>query len=418
MKIKKKSGYVPNLRFPGFQRKEEWQEKVISDLFNQKRKPVKVSDFNKEKVITVRLHTNGVVKNERNVTLTGGANYFIRHSGQFVFSKIDLLNGAFGLIPPELDGFCTSSDVPAFFFKQEESALFFINWLKASYQKIKIERTGTSSTLKRISIDKFLDISIPLPDIQEQQKIADCLSSLDNVISLQTQKIDALQQYKKGLMQKLFPAEGETVPELRFGGFKQQAKWEKRQLGEIAKFSSGGTPSKDIPDYWNGTIPWISASSMYSTKLNKSALYVTKLAIGNGTRIAKKGSLLILVRGSMLFNRIPMGIADIDVAFNQDVKSLSIDKKMNAIFLLNQLMAFESRIAINETGIGAGKIETEDLKRLNVYMPSISEQQKIADCLSSLDELMTNETQKLTALKIHKTGLMQQLFPSMDEVKA
>lgn len=275
---------------------------------------------------------------------------------------------------------------------------------------------SAKNSVDSVRLEMISGMKIPLPSLSEQQKIADCLSSLDNVISLQAKKIDVLQQDKKGLMQKLFPTEGKTMPELRFPEFKPQGKWEQRQLGEITKFASGGTPSKDIADYWNGTIPWISASSMYSTKLNKSTLNVTNLAIGNGTRIAKKGNLLILVRGSMLFNRIPMGIAEIDVAFNQDVKSLSIDKKMNTVFLLNQLMAFESRIAINETGIGAGKIETEDLKRLNVYMPSISEQKQIADCLSSFDELIDAETRKLATLKIHKTGLMQQLFPKMGEI--
>lgn len=188
--------------------------------------------------------------------------------------------------------------------------------------------------------------------------------------------------------------------------------WDSYSLGDITRFSSGGTPSKDIAEYWGGSIPWISASSMYETNIGKSELNVTALAIGNGTRIAKKGSLLILVRGSMLFNRVPIGIATIDVAFNQDVKALEVNNDISEIFLLFQLISLESRIPINETGIGAGKIDTDHLKHLTVFIPSIKEQQKISDCLSSLDALIAAQADKLDALKIHKKGLMQQLFPS------
>lgn len=389
---------VPMLRFPEFRDSASWDKKELNKLLTIG----SGKDYKHLSMGDIPVYGSGGYMLSVNDYLYDGESVCIGRKG--TIDKPIFLTGKFWTVDTL---FYTHSFIkcsPKFIFYQFQK----INWKKYN-------EAGGIPSLSKTTIGK---IEIPVPSYVEQQKIADCLSSLDNVISLQTQKIDALQQHKKGLMQKLFPAEGETVPELRFSEFRQQGEWEQRKLGEIAKFTSGGTPSKDIADYWNGTIPWISASSMYSTKLNKSTLNVTSLAIGNGTRIAKKGSLLILVRGSMLFNRIPMGIADIDVAFNQDVKSLSIDKKMNAIFLLNQLMTFESRIAINETGIGAGKIETEDLKRLNIYMPSISEQQKIADCLSSLDRLISDETQKLAALKIHKTGLMQQLFPAMDEVTA
>lgn len=154
---------------------------------------------------------------------------------------------------------------------------------------------------------------------------------------------------------------------------------------------------------------------MYETRIVDSELKVTTSAIGNGTRIAPKGSLLVLVRGSMLFNRVPIGVAAVDVAFNQDVKALSISGDANPTFLLYQLIAASPGIPINETGIGAGKIETDVLAGLPIYLPAPTEQQKIADCLSSLDELITAETQKLDALKTHKKGLMQQLFPREGE---
>jgi type I restriction enzyme S subunit len=268
---------------------------------------------------------------------------------------------------------------------------------------------------RHFSILKERVVFFPNIDSGEQQKIADCLSSLDELIAAQTNKLDALKTHKKGLMQQLFPVEGETVPRLRFPEFREAGEWEETTLGSIAKFASGGTPSKDVSEYWGGTTPWISASSMYETNLCKSDMNITDQAVRDGARIAKQGTLLILVRGSMLYTRVPMGIASVDVSFNQDVKALTIKNGINTVFLLYELLAYELRIPVDKTGIGAGKIETDELKRLPIYIPSSIEQQKIADCLSALDDLIAAQAQKIELLKRHKKGLMQQLFPVLDE---
>ena len=208
-----------------------------------------------------------------------------------------------------------------------------------------------------------------------------------------------------------------AMPRLRLVEFRNDQGWSLWRLSDLVEFSSGGTPSKAEPRYWGGDIPWISASSMYEAEIADSDLRVTSQAIGNGTRLAPRGSLLVLVRGSMLFNRVPMGIAVIDVAFNQDVKALKIGSGLNARFLLNQLIAISPRIPIDETGIGAGKIETDTLANLPIYLPSEAEQQKIADCLTSLDEMIVAQGRKVEALKTHKRGLMQQLFPREGETR-
>lgn len=202
----RKGETVPRLRFPEL--KESWGFINIGDFFDLTDKAEKTTAFDKEKVLTVKLHAAGVVKSER-ATLTGAANYFNRKAGQFIFSKIDLLNGAFGVIPNSLDGFASSSDVPAYSFNAKHSPSFFIHWLKAKYEFLEIERTGTSSTLKRVSPEKFLSLAILVPTFAEQQKIADCLTSLDDRITSQTQKIESLKTHKKGLMQQLFPTMGE-----------------------------------------------------------------------------------------------------------------------------------------------------------------------------------------------------------------
>ncbi len=262
-------------------------------------------------------------------------------------------------------------------------------------------------------------ISVPFPKPNEQQKIASCLSSIDDLITAQTQKVEALKNHKKGLMQQLFPREGETVPRLRFPEFRDAGEWDVLPFKEIAKFLSGGTPSKNVADYWDGKIPWISASSMHSTKIEKSDSYITALAVSEGARIAKKGTLLLLVRGSMLHKKIPIGIAETNVAFNQDVKALELKCDITEQYLMSFLIASEAKLlaAVTATGIGAGKLDTSDLNDFCIRFPLPKEQQKIASCLSSIDELITAQTQKVEALKNHKKGLMQQLFPSSAEQK-
>ena len=286
------------------------------------------------------------------------------------------------------------------------------------YQFLNYRPVVTEEYKRHYSILKEKIVFFPEFKSGEQQEIAECLRSVDELMAAQVLKVDALKTHKKGLMQQLFPREGETQPRLRFPEFQSAGEWVMKTMGSIASFSSGGTPSKDNPKFWNGSIPWVSASSMYELVVEKADHYVTPFAIGNGTRIAKKGSILILVRGSMLFKRVPICIAGIDVAFNQDVKALEVDTSINTSFLLYQLSAFQSHFPINETGIGAGKIELDHLKEFELFIPDAPEQQRIATCLSGFDVLITAETQKHEALKTHKKGLMQQLFPSPEDVEA
>lgn len=288
------------------------------------------------------------------------------------------------------------------------------------YQSLQFKPLVMEQYKRHFSILRERKVAYPDRKTGEQQKIADCLTSVDELITAQTQKLDALKTHKKGLMQQLFPADGETVPILRFPEFQEAGEWEVTALGNVAKFSSGGTPSKEIAEYWSGEIPWISAASMYNILIDNSDLNITEKAVKDGARIAKKETILILVRGSMLYKRIPIGITVRDVAFNQDVKALTLLSDIVHYFLLYQLIAVEPQLLkkVSATGIGAGKIDTEELQTLSICIPIKEEQQKIADCLSSVDDLITAQAQKVEALKSHKKGLMQQLFPAVDEVSA
>ena len=200
------------------------------------------------------------------------------------------------------------------------------------------------------------------------------------------------------------------IPKLRFPEF--EGEWIISTIGEDCKFSSGGTPSKENSSFWNGDIPWISAVSMHKDKIDDSELKVTELGSKNGARIAPKGSILILVRGSMLYNRIPAGICQKDVTFNQDVKCLQVSNRSSSDFFLHSLRSSENRLLsiVTGTGIGAGKIDSAELKAFPFLIPSISEQQKIASFLTEVDKKIDLLQRKKDQLTAYKKGMMQKLF--------
>jgi type I restriction enzyme S subunit len=201
-----------------------------------------------------------------------------------------------------------------------------------------------------------------------------------------------------------------TIPKLRFKEFDDNLKTSR--LEELITFKSGGTPSKGNPKYWEGDIPWISAASMLGKYYSKSDRTITELGLDNGSKLAPKGSLLLLVRGSMLYNKIPIGIAEKDVAFNQDLKNL-LPKQDTNIDFLYQWFSSKEKVLMDKvvgTGIGAGKLDTQELQNLKVAIPSVPEQQKIASFLSAVDEKIHQLTRKKELLEQYKKGVMQQLF--------
>ncbi|EHL0150396.1 restriction endonuclease subunit S [Vibrio alginolyticus] len=202
-----------------------------------------------------------------------------------------------------------------------------------------------------------------------------------------------------------------NVPKLRFGEFKDHVAKPKK-LGQLVDMRSGNTPSKSNPKFWEGTIPWISASSMKGNVFSESEQNVTQLALENGAKLATKGSILLLVRGSMLFNKIPVGFAGCDVTYNQDVKAINLKSGDDNSYLFHWFKANEYRLLsmVTGTGIGAGKLDSDELLSLPFHQPKPAEQQKIVSFLSKVDEKITLLTEKKNKLTEYKKGVMQQLF--------
>ncbi|WP_409409724.1 restriction endonuclease subunit S [Acidithiobacillus ferriphilus] len=266
-----------------------------------------------------------------------------------------------------------------------------------------------------------LRIAVPLP--AEQQKIAECLSSVDELMAAQARKVDALKAHKKGLMQQLFPREGETQPRLRFPEFQNAGEWVVKLLGEIFPITS----SKRVHESdWTATgVPFYRAREIVA--LNKHEP-IQPLSISEELYAAHSKQTGEIRDGHLLVT----GVGSIGVPYLVRAGNRFYFKDGNIIWLKNdgKELSGEFLLRLYETDYvqkqlkamaDVGTVATytiDNAKRTLAAFPRAkAEQQRIASCLSSLDTLITSETQKLEALKTHKKGLMQQLFPVLNEVQ-
>lgn len=199
------------------------------------------------------------------------------------------------------------------------------------------------------------------------------------------------------------------------------SEWQVFTLGEVTDWASGGTPKKDVLDYWNGDIPWISASSMHGTRFSDSDLKITQSGLKNGSRLAAKDSILLLVRGSALHNKIPVGIVTRDVAFNQDVKAILPKKQVSPWYLLFWLMGNEQFLlnsVVEFTGIGAGKLDTKRMQALEIVLPSRKEQDSIVEIIKALDDRITLLRETNATLEAIAQALFKSWFVDFDPVHA
>jgi len=193
---------------------------------------------------------------------------------------------------------------------------------------------------------------------------------------------------------------------------------EVRSLGSIAVFKSGGTPSKSRLDYWEGDFPWVSAKDLKSPILKDSIDHLSTAGFAVGS-IAPENSLLILVRGMTLHKDVPVCLAGRDIAFNQDIKALIVSKEINPKYLLFFLHAQKNRLLdlVDSAGHGTGRLNTTSLMAFPVLIPSLPEQNAIADFFSTWDAAI-EKTERLIAAKENGfKGLVQKLVLTPSQIK-
>ena len=425
-----KPALLPKLRFPDFRGTGAWTTETLGSIAR-----ISTEKVGDKAAIPMSI-TSGVGlvsqmnKFGRIIAGSSYANYLLLNKDDFAYNKSatkEFPEGFIALYSGDELAAVPNSIFTCFRIKGESPVPQYLNYLflgnlHGRWLRKFIEVGARAHGSLSINENDLLALPVPLPSgknsVAEQQKIAGCLSSVDDVIAAQARKLDALKTHKKGLMQQLFPREGETQPRLRFPEFQNVGKWEVRKLDDLAKRGSGHTPSKSHPEYYNGGIKWVSLADskrLDNGLISETAVEISEEGIQNSSAVLHPGGTVVISRdagiGKSAVMSEPMAVSKHFIAWTCKPRLLS------NWFLYHLLQNTKPHFERAATGSTIKTIGLQFFADLAFRVPSLSEQQRIADCLSSLDKLIDAETKKLEALRNHKKGLMQQLFPTPEDLE-
>jgi type I restriction enzyme S subunit len=393
----KKQNLVPVLRFPEFQGETDWRESSLKDVFSIfqgfafSSKDSVSNGIRWLKIADVSFqHMNHSAASYLPVEIKKSHEKFLVNVGDYVVALTRPILGKQLKIAPVdkvFDGALLNQRVGKLVTTENTTFVYYL--LQTPTLLSHIENNIAGSEPPNLSIQQIEDIKTYTPFKKEQRKIADFLSSIDELITEQKQKLDVLNAHKKGLMQQLFPTEGESVPKLRFPEFQNQAAWKKKPFLKLFKIG-GGKDHKHLPD---GDIP-VYGSGGYMRSANEY------LYNGESACIGRKGTINkpIFLTGKFW---------TVDTLFYTHSFNGCLPR---FIFLLFQNINW---LALNEAG-GVPSLSKVIINKVEVMIPDINEQQEIVDCIFSIDEIIELQNNKIEALKRHKKGLMQQLFLSTE----
>lgn len=416
---------TPKLRFPEFRANSEWTTTELGKLADPIAERVGTSECTPYTVTS----GVGLVSQQEKLgrTIAGKSlqNYIVLQRDDFAFNKSATKAYPQGFIARYVgDGRAAVPNSIFTCFRANNEVidpayldyLFFSNlhgrWLR-KFIAVGARAHGSLN----VNDDDLMRVPVPLPvgaaSVQEQRKIVDCLASLDDVITARARKMEALKAHKRGLMQQLFPRDGEAVPRIRFPEFRDAPAWEETKLGRLAKRGSGHTPNKARAEYYNGGVKWVSladSSRLDHGFISETSAEIAEAGLANSSAVLHPAGSVILCRdaaiGKSAIMKVPMAVSQHFMVWTCDQDRLSNWFLYYSFLVMRPL--FE-RVASGST------IKTIGLPffaELDLTIPALAEQQRIADCLASIDDQIVAESGRLDSLKTHKAGLMQQLFPS------
>ena len=408
---------VPRLRFPEFQGAAAWEPLSL------RKASVPVDERVGERKLTPVSISAGIgfvpqaEKFGRDISGNQYQLYTLVRDGDFVFNKGNSLKFPQGCIYL-LQGWgqvAAPNVFIAFRLKNGYSNAFFQNCFEQNQHGKQLKRHITSGArsngLLNISKETFFGIEVPTPTLPEQQRIADCLDSADALVNAQGRKVDALKAHREGLMQQLFPQEGATQPRLRFPEFRDSGDWETKLGGELfanrKEKGEAGLPIYSVTMH-DGMVPRSSFDRNF---------YDIEDPAGN--RKAHRGD---IAYNMMRMWQGALGTAPEDCLVSPAYvvlkpRSGACPEFFAYFFKLPQSLQL---LTITSRGLTKDRLRLyfDDFAKMPLRVPEKPEQQRIADCLTSLDTIIVSEARKLDTLKTHKKGLMQQLFPSVAEAEA
>ncbi|MBO1270069.1 restriction endonuclease subunit S [Shewanella sp. 4t3-1-2LB] len=376
---------VPELRFPEFVEQDGWKPKILEEVCDlQAGKFVKAANIKSEKDDSLYPCYGGNGLRGFTESFTHNGNYSLIGRQGALCGNINFVSGKFH---------ATEHAVVV-----EPKRGIDNLWLYYELCRLNLNRFATGQAQPGLSVDNLYKVDACVPVVgKEQQKIADCLSSMDDLIKKNTKKLDSLKLHKKGLMQKLFPEEGKNVPELRFSDFNEG--WKEKNVGSVCYLQAG---------------KFVKAVNIKSKKNDR--LY--PCYGGNGLRgftesFTHEGSYSLIGRQGALCGNVNF----VSGRFYATEHAVVVEPKEN----IDNLWLYYDLCRLNLNRFATGQaqpgLSVDNLNRVDTCIPKLKkEQQKIADCLYTLDKLIKNQSKKVDVLKEYKKGLMQRLFPSVEGV--
>ena len=416
---------VPKLRFPEFREAGAWSTETLGSVARISTEKVGDNTCIPMSITSGVGLVSQIEKFGRIIAGSSYANYLLLKKNDFAYNKSatkEYPEGFIALYSGDELAAVPNSIFTCFRIIGDSPIPQYLNYLllgnlHGRWLRKFIEVGARAHGSLSIDEDDLLALPVPLPSgktaLREQQKIAECLSSVDELMAAQARKVDALKTHKKGLMQQLFPREGETQPRLRFPEFQNTGDWVSDSLGNLFETTSGGTPSRTEKTYWNGDIPWITTSLVDFRVITSAEEFVTAEGLKNSSaKLFPKGTVLMALYGQGK-TRGQVALLDIQAATNQACAAILPCKDIDPYFVfLNLAGRYEEIRGMSNSG-GQENLSQGLVREIQFAFPQDeAEQRKVTSCLSSLDDLIAAQTQKHEALKTHKKGLMQQLFPS------
>lgn len=286
--------------------------------------------------------------------------------------------------------------------------LFLASWLRR--EKARIVDTYLQGGQGNLSGSIVKELSFALPQQKEQQVIGSFFSRLDNLITLHQRKYDKLVIFKKSMLEKMFPKDGESVPEIRFAGFTDP--WEQRKLENLASFGGGHTPPMaDAGNYVDGKILWITSQDVKQHYIENTTTMISEKGAATLT-LYPSDSIVIVARSGILRHTIPVAKLRKPATVNQDIKVIQTVDSCDSSWLLQYFIASNKTLLreYGKTGTTVESIDFAKMKSTALMVPYIEEQQAIGSFFSRLDDLITLHQRKLELLQDIKKSLLDKMF--------
>ena len=437
--MSKEKKLVPELRFPEFVKDLMWEEKELGDLIDINgrigyRGYTKNDIVNKgEGAISMspsNIDENGTLNFEKSTFITW-AKYeespeIILQNGFTVLVKTGSTYGKVAFINNLSDKATINPQLVVLKPTNVESFFLYLIVSNASVQK-QIKATvvgGAIPTLSQDSISKFKVLIPPDYEKKEQQKIASCLSSLNELIDAHNDKLEALKDHKKGLMQNLFPQEGQKVPNYRFPEFEKDGVWEEKELGDLidinGRIGYRGYTKNDLVNKGEGAISMSPSNIDENGTLNfEKSTFITWAKYEESPEIILQNGFTVLVKTGSTYGKVAFinNLSDKATINPQLVVLKPTNVESFFLYLIVSNASVQKQIKATVVGGAIPTLSQDSISKFKVLIPpdyEKKEQQKIASCLSSLDDLITAQSEKIEQLQLHKKGLMQGLFPEIE----